>query len=261
MMWISHIIKQIRFWTFTLPSDPKALLGSPRNEAAFDFFLLARCEFYLSHGRGGQSDGLTEPQFSAAELFYSKPEEWYMVWTPNEKREANLWRNPYFFQRRASLWCALTHSLHMGPGTWPLDQSVTHTVTGGLQFCTETWSEWKAPSQSGEKSLARSPRSPPQIGHVSERELPELPCLPWRCPEHRVTSWGVCSYQIMTCVKISYDYFHQRIIIISPTPCDGCNTEEIEMEVHFQWDITVWNTRKRHLAKMPGQARKLSLEG
>lgn len=53
-----------------------------------------------------------------------------------------------FFSKDCS---SLMHikSLHLGPGTWSLNQSVngvTLTVVGALKCQIETWSEWKATS-------------------------------------------------------------------------------------------------------------------
>lgn len=128
-MWTSHIIKQIRFWKFTIPSDPKALLYSPRNAAAFGF-LVRCCELFFLSSMGDSETGLAEPQISASELFYSTEEkhtESFMVWTPKEKREANLWRKNTFLvfskEGRHVKFDACQITTH---GTWHM---ITETIT------------------------------------------------------------------------------------------------------------------------------------
>lgn len=196
--------------------------------------------------------GLAEPQISASESFHSteeKHKEWFTVWTSKEKREASLWRNPhfpYFFKGGP-----FSDARQMGRADRrSLNQSVngvTLTVVGVLEF---QYSECKATSLPVEN-------------------------VPWMLSPNSVLDWirvwawasrtsHICPTAALNIVppleregsafikslssQIQLWLFSPENIIISSTLCDDYSTEEIEMEGHCQWHLTVRIIRERHLA-------------
>lgn len=146
-------------------------------------------------------------------------EERFITWTPYGKRKQiyeGILNSLVLFQHRL-----LSHacvSIHMGPGTQSTEESIRkwcdHDYSFGGSWIS-TWSKCKTTSFPARNVPRTLSPDPVLTDMVSEHERLCLLYLPKMTSTGCYLLWGggglSVFYQIIICVKYSYESFHQRI--------------------------------------------------
>lgn len=269
-MCVAHITKQMRSWSWQSLRTLRLSGAAPQDEAALGFLLvgLPHCGLLCPSSQSG----LTEPPPRPNLLLLS-----YSVRQRKSTKEGSSLGHP---KGRGSkpkkesgvpLSCTnagtfLTHEYH---STWCLARNQQMNASGnGVTIATalraldcdlvKMWNHLSSSKKCSSNSFPRHGKREPVLPMPPTSAKDALnTVLPPGVGEEGLSAF----YQIIICVKYSYESFYQRISEFSDillALCASCKREEIEMEGHFQWHITHWNIRKRHLADArPG----ISLEG